>query len=249
MRFIFQIVTTRLPVESTPMMMIKPARCLIFIFFLLPFMVEASDDFQFRGDLKVTKEFRKGFDLSAEYQVRYYHNASEFHASYFSLQPQYNLNKHFTLEGEIRYATSPVWDKSRFGIGLSYKRSFGRWKPSLLAKYQWETYKQSIPEIGQFPATNNYRIKLELGYKAGHGLKPYLSCEPKYIVVQSDGFLSRIRYVGGVEYEFLKNHKLDVSYAIEPHYKTALSGTVYFLEVGYAWYIPKAKRKKEKSGS
>ena len=209
----------------------------------------AVDDFQFRTGLKINKEFRKGFDLSAGYEIRLYKNAEAFKGSYFTLEPSYKLNKNFGIELEARYAVSYAWDKYRLGAGLSYKKDFGKIKGSLLARYQVETFRQSLPEIGQYPAKQNYRLKAEASYKAEKHVKLYASCEPRYQVVENEGMLQRIKTQAGSEWEFIKNHKLDVSYAYQPEYEPAHTFTAWILEVTYSWDIPKGKKPKNEKAA
>jgi hypothetical protein len=203
------------------------------------------NDFQFRTGLKINKAFRKGFDLSAAYELRLYKNAGAFKGSYFTVNPSYKLDKHFGVELEARYAVSHSWDKYRLGAGLSYKKDFGRIKGSLLARYQVETFNQSWPEIGQYPSRQNYRLKAELSYKVSKPVKMYGSCEPRYQVVEQEGMLQRVKTQVGSEWEFIKHHTLDVSYAYQPEYEPGHTFTAWILEATYSWDIPKGKKPKK----
>ena len=143
----------------------------IFLFLMLcakTFLGEPRDaeDFQFRTGLKINKEFRKGFDLGLEYQARLDNNAAHFRGSYFTISPEYKLNKQVSLLTEFRLATSDQWDKYRYGVGLNWRVGYGKWRFTLQAKYQYETYGHSLPEIGQFPPSQFLRMKGEAAWRA-----------------------------------------------------------------------------------
>jgi len=207
----------------------------------------AVNDFQFRTGLKINKEFRKGFDVSAGYELRLHKNAEAFKGSYFTLNPGYKLDKHFGIELEARYAVSYAWDKYRWGAGLSYKKDFGKIKGTLLARYQVEHYKQSMPETGQYPSKQNYRLKAEASCKINKRVKLYASCEPRYQVVENEGMLQRIKTQAGSKWEFMKHHTLDVSYSCQPEYKPGHTYTAWILEATYKWDIPKRKKPKKET--
>ena len=227
--------------------MIKLQGRIVILLFIVCFTeVSAKEnDFQFRTGFDIRKEFHKGFDLSLQYQLRYKNNVHEFQGSYFTVNPEYKINKHYSVEAEIRFATSVVWDKFRYGIGLSYKKKLDKFQLSLRGRYEFEKYRQSIPEIGQFPSKNNFRLRLQSEYKPCKRIKLFASIEPQYRVSESIGYFQRIRNIAGVEWEFIKHHTFTISYAYQPQYKTVNSFTAYILDVHYSWDIPKVKNKKK----
>ena len=205
----------------------------------------AVNDFQLRTGVKINKEFRKGFDVSAGYELRFHKNAEAFKGSYFTVNPKYKLDKHFGIELEGRYATSNTWDKYRLGAGLTYKKDFGKIKFGLLGRYQVETFRQSLPEIGQYPSKQNFRLKAECSRKLVKHVKLYGSVEPRYQVVEKVGSLQRIKWQAGSEWEFIRHHSIDISYAYQPEYEPANQFTAWILEATYSWDIPKTKKTKK----
>lgn len=205
-----------------------------------------EQDFQAWGGLDITHPLTKKMELSAGYEVRYENNAQQFGVSYFSAGPDYKINKHFSAGIDVRYGTNRIWDRFRYGSSVSYKKSILKLQLSLRARYEYEHYKQAIPEIGQFPAKNNFRLRLEAQYKVYKNIKLFVSSEPQYRIVASDNFLQRVRNIGGVNWEFKKNHEVSLSWYYQPEYnETGMHDfTANIISVNYNWTIPKVKKKK-----
>jgi len=221
------------------------------VFALLSFGIAGKtlaqeQDFQAWGGLGITHSLTKKMELSAGYEVRYENNAQQFSVSYFSAGPDYKINKHFTAGIDVRYGTNRIWDRFRYGASISYKKSISKLQLSLRARYEYEHYKQSIPEIGQFPAKNNFRLRLEAQYKVYKNIKLFVSSEPQYRIVASDNFFQRVRNIGGIDWEFKKNHEVSLSWYYQPEYnETGVNDfTANIISINYNWTIPKVKNKK-----
>lgn len=228
------------------MMMIKRLLSFGFLVFAVVSTSRAQEqDFQAWGGIGITHALTKKTELSAGYEVRYENNGQQFGVSYFSAGPDYKINKHFTAGIDVRYGTNRVWDRFRYGAAVTYKKSISKLQLSLRARYEYEHYKQTIPEIGQFPAKNNFRLRLEAQYKIYKNLKLFLSSEPQYRMVASDKFFQRVRNIGGVDWEFKKNHELSLSWYYQPEYnETSVHDfTANIISLTYNWTIPKAKKK------
>ena len=228
------------------MMTIKKIFLFIFLFLGAAGKTIAQEqDFQAWGGLGVTHPLSKKTELSAGYEVRYENNAQQFGVSYFSAGPDYKINKHFTAGIDVRYGTNRVWDRFRYGATITYKKSISKIQLSLRARYEYEHYKQAIPEIGQFPAKNNFRLRLEAQYKVYKNIKLFISSEPQYRMVAGDKFFQRIRNIGGVDWEFKKNHEVSFSWYYQPEYnETGVHDfTANIISINYNWTIPKTKKK------
>lgn len=215
---------------------------------LLPLLGHAQNqEFQSRWGLQFDKEFRKGFDLSLSYQARFDHDSQNFQGSYFSISPSYKINKWLSAAMEFRYATSPVWDKFRLGAGFTAKKNFHKNQVALRLLYQYEFYYQSIPEIGQNPNKNMFRLRLQYTRKLSKDLKVYVSTEPRFLVREQIGWIQRVRNSVGLEWAFIKQHSLDLSYFYQPQFSPAISldNTVHVLNLNYVFSWSKMKKKKK----
>jgi hypothetical protein len=215
---------------------------------LLPNLLcaQGPTDLQARSGLQIEKDFRKGFGLALNYQSRFDHNWQRFSGSYFSATPTYKLSDLLRAEAEVRFATSHQWDKLRFGIGITAKTELGPLQLSAKLRYQHEFFFQALPEIGQFPTRNQFRLKLQAEYKPTKYLKLYLACEPRYRIETHHGQLQRVRNIVGVDWEFMKRHHIDVSYYYQPEFSYSQTNTNHIFLLNYCMEIQKAKKKKKK---
>jgi hypothetical protein len=205
-----------------------------------------SSDFQTRTGIKVTQDLRKGWEVSAGYQLRTYQYARSFRGSYLTLDVSKKLTDAVDGLFEFRYATSPRWDKFRFGIGFMAKTKVGKITFSAKPRYQYEHFLQSWPEIGQFPARQNFRLKLEAERKVVKNLRGHISIEPQVRLDGRYGRFQRIRNIIGLEWEIAKRHHLDASYYYQPQFSSAEVKHVHIAELTYAWDLPKWGKGKKK---
>jgi hypothetical protein len=217
---------------------------------LQPCLLHAqAGDLQARMGLQVKQDLPKGFDLALTYQVRIDHNLQAFSGAYTSADVGYKLGKHLSAVGEIRYATSYDWDKFRFGAGLQWKdKLMKKTDYSIKLRYQREHWLQSWPEIGQFPERNNIRLKIEIERKLAKRLYLHLSTEPQVRIVGRTGGFQRFRNIAGLDWEFLKNHHVDLSYYYQPEFKLGLHSASNYMIVG-SYQISLGKWWKKKDGA
>lgn len=210
---------------------------------LLPFA--QSSDLQTRAGVQLNQNLPKGFDLSVQYQARFDHMSQAFSGSYVSADLGYKLGKHWSTDFEIRFATSNVWDKFRFGIGLTGKAKVEKIDLSAKLRYQYEHYLQNLPEIGQFPDRNNIRLKLQAQRKVVKHVFAHISTEPQFRITSMQGSLQRVRNIVGLDWEFIKRHHIDCSYYYQPQFKGLQVNSVHILVATYAIDLPKWKKKKD----
>ncbi len=221
---------------------------LILLIFLLPFASNAqTSDLQGRAGVQVKQDFRKGFDLSVGYQARLDHGLQSFRGSYFTADLGYKLSKHLGATFEFRYATSPDWDKFRFGLALMGKTKVKKIDLSAKLRYQYEHFLQNWPEIGQFPDRQNIRLKLEAERKVIKHVRGHISIEPQVRIEDRLTSLQRVRNIVGFDWEIVKNHHLDVSYYFQPQFKSAEVRYVNILAATYSLDLEKWKKKKKDS--
>jgi hypothetical protein len=213
----------------------------------LPLLSSAqSSDFQLRAGVEVKQDFRKGFDLSVNYQARFDKGVQHFRGSYFSADMGYKLSDHFNALLEFRYATSRDWDKFRYGIGLVGKTKVGKIDLSAKLRYQYENFLQSLPEIGQYPSRQNIRLKLQVERKVVKHVRGHISAEPQVRIAEMQANFQRIRNIVGLDWEIVKNHHLDVSYYYQPEFKGSRIKSVNMLVGTFSLDLPKWKKKKDK---
>lgn len=201
-----------------------------------------SDDFQFRSGIEIKKDFRKGFDLSVDYQYRRNQNLTMFQASYFSISPSYKINDFFSATFELRYGTSKVWDRFRYAYYLSARNNFNKVQLSLRAGYLRENYLQEVSDINQYISTNSIRVRFQAERKVIKRVKANISAEPIF-QLENGVSLIQMRNIVDAQWEFTKNHSISVGYLHMPSF----SNTIYLrsnhiLQVKYTILIPKSKK-------
>jgi hypothetical protein len=218
--------------------------------FGLPISANAqSSDFQGRAGVKVTQDFRKGFDLSVGYQLRLDHGMQAFRGSYFTADVGYKLSKHLGATFEFRYATSPEWDKFRIGLALTGKTKVEKIDLSAKIRYQYEHFLQNWPDIGQFPDRQNFRLKLEAERKVFKHVRGHISIEPQIRIDGRNASFQRVRNIVGIDWEIVKKHHLDISYYFQPQFKSLEVKYVNILAATFSLDLEKWKKKKKDSDS
>jgi hypothetical protein len=198
-----------------------------------------TSDFQTRTGIQIKQNLPKGFDLAVGYQARTDHAAQRFRGSYFTLDLGYKLTDNSNVLFEFRYATSPRWDKFRFGIGYLAKTKIGKITFSAKLRYQYEHFLQNWPEIDQYPDRQNIRLKLEAERKIVKHLRGHISTEPQFRFEGIHGRFQRIRNIVGVEWEIAKRHHLDLSYYYQPQFNAREVRHIHIAELTYSWDLPK----------
>ncbi len=210
-----------------------------------------ENDFQAWGGIGAVVDITKKIDIEGSYELRYQNNAQEFDVSYFSASTGYKISKHLSAGADIRYGTNKVWDRFRYGLSLGIKKGVKNFQFSGRLKYEYEHFIQTIPEIGQFPSRNNFRVRLQAEYKWRKNVKLFISTEPLYRITDHKNFVQRIRNIAGTSWEFYKNHALEISWYYQPEYTVAgiHDFTAHILSVAYTWSIPKASKKAKTTDS
>lgn len=202
-----------------------------------------SDDFALRTGIELKKDFRKGFGLSVDYQYRRNQNLSRFQASYFSISPTYKINKYFITSAEFRYGISHVWDRYRYAFYFTAKNNIKKFSFSSRIGYLYETFAQEVTDIDQFPSTNNIRFRLLAEYKISKRFKASISTEP-IISLQYGMNMQQMRNIIELDWEFMKNNEISVSYLQMPQFSNAIYlSSNYILQLNYIISIAKKSNK------
>lgn len=212
---------------------------------LLPMMLHAQDqDFQVRAGVELKQDLPDGFALRLGYQARLDENAQQFKGGYTTADLSYKLNKRIDLLGEFRYATSPQWDKFRFGLGLAFSTKVEKIDLSVKLRYQYEHFLQNLPEIGQYPDRQNLRLRLEAERKLVKHVRIHVSTEPQIRSEEMRPHFQRVRNIIGLKWEIAKRHTLDASYYYQPQFKGTLDKTYHMAVLSYSMDLPKWWKKK-----
>lgn len=211
----------------------------VFIFLTVQTLSAQSDDFALRSGIELKKDFRKGIGLDVQYQYRRNQNLSRFQASYFSISPSYKINKYFNASAEFRYGTSHVWDRYRYATYITAKNNFKKIGLSSRIGYLYETFAQEVADIDQFPATNNIRFRVQADYKISKRLKASVSSEP-IITLQHGMEMQQMRNILELDWEFMKNNEISVSYLQMPQFSNAIYlSSNHILQLNYIISIAK----------
>ncbi len=202
-----------------------------------------NDDFRTRTGIELSKDLRKGFRLGIEYQVRTFNNASQFQGSYFTISPSYKINNTLSTQLDVRYATSPIWDRFRFAYYVNAQFKLDKFKYSYRVGYLHEFYLQEYEEIGQFLPTNNFRIRARAERKVFKKTKAQIGVEPVIALNNSRLNFRQIRNTMGLQWEFAKNNELSIEYMWQPFFQTVYQYSNHSIILNYTINIPEFKKK------
>lgn len=212
---------------------------------LLKSKAQYNNDFRTRTGIEITKDLRKGFQLGLQYQVRSVNNASQFQGSYFTLSTGYKINNIFSTQLDVRYATSPIWDRFRFAYYLNAQYKLNKFKYSCRVGYLHEVYKQEFNEIGQFLPTYNFRLRARAERKVFKKTKAQIGVEPVIALNNSKLNFRQIRNIMGLQWEFAKNNELSIEYMWQPFFMQSYLYSNHSIVLNYTINIPEFNKKKE----
>ena len=202
--------------------------------------------FSLRSAAGLKANFSHDLSLSLDAQSRIGNNLLQFGGMYYTLSAKYKITDELKVAPELRLASSSMWDKVRYGIGVEYKIDLGKIDLELRALYQFEHYSQSIADVGQYPDKQNLRCRLLAEYKIKKRLHLFASVEPQYRIEESIGSFQRIRNVVGVNYEVMKHHTFTFAFFIQPQYASTLQKTNFISSLAYSYELPNFFTKKQK---
>jgi len=220
---------------------------LFFIFFLSCFAIFAQvykQDLQLITGIQINKDLPKGFDISAQYQLRANNYLASLRGSYFYASVQYSIIKRLlSSEFEYRYFTSKYNDRHRFSFGMIGKYKLREFTFSDRIVYQREhEYFYTRYENGHKP-TNVLRNRLQVKWDFKKRWDAYVSCEPFLRISNEQNEISRIRSVAGMNWEFKKNHTFNLFYQYQTDVHRNDPEMRHTIGCIYEWDVPKFKKK------
>ena len=218
---------------------------LFIVFFRMSLKAQTTDDFMLWNSFGFKASLSPAMSIDASIQIRLQNNVQHLNGMYFFITPKYEIFDNTMLIADIRYGTSSLWNRIRYGMGLQYKYSLKKLKCSVRGLYQYEYFDNSVPDIGQFPDRYNIRLRLSSEYSITKRISFFAAIEPLYRIEQSIGGLQRIRHTFGFEWEILKRHTITTSFLVQPQYQQAsLQRIQYISHVGYTFELPALYDKK-----
>ena len=201
-------------------------------------VAQIYQDIMMRNSVGIKAELSPKFSVDVSLQSRLQNNLQVFNGMFFYCNPKFQISDNFFLLTDIRYGTGSLWDRMRYGIGFQYKYPLKKIKFSVRGLYQYEHFEQSLPDIGQYPDRNNFRMRVLSEYKMTKRMSVFAAIEPLYRIEQSVGRFQRIRNTIGIEWEILKRHTVTASLFIQPQYQPSLQRIHYIANVGYTFELP-----------
>lgn len=220
---------------------------LSFLLFTCCIAARAQDyqqNLQLISGIQINKDLPKGFDISAQYQLRMSNYFAEVSGSYFFATVQYNIiKKALAAEFEYRYVTSKYEDEHRFGIGLIGKHKYKKFTFSDRLVFQREhEYFNTRYENGHEP-TNVLRNRFQIKWDFKKRWDAYISCEPFFKISNEEKELRRVRSVAGMNWEFKKNHTMNLFYQYQTDINKNEPEMMHTIGCIYEWDVPKFKKK------
>lgn len=215
----------------------------LFCFLITQSKAQYNNDFRTRTGIEINKDLRKGFHLGIQYQIRTINNASQFQGSYFTFSPSYKINNTWSTQLDLRYATSPLWDRFRLAYYINAQHKVHKMKYSYRLGYLHEFYLQEMPEINQYMPTNNFRIRARAEHKIFKNTKAQIGVEPVIALNNQRFSLRQFRNTIGINWEFAKNNELSVDYMWQPFFQQSYQYSNHSIVINYTINLPKFKKK------
>ncbi len=192
------------------------------------------------------KDFKKGFSIDAQYQIRFDHDISTFKASYLSAGLNYKLNKYLSFMVGYRFATNIHDDQHRFSAGIDLKYGKKKWDFDLRLVYQNDIASFNQHFLDYHQPKQNIRARFTLSKTFKKHYEVYASCEPFIAISNKVTEISKIRNMIGFKYDFKKYHRLDIAYLFQPDVNTNHPTWTNALNISYEFELPKWKKFKGK---
>ena len=196
-----------------------------------------SDDFRLRTDVTVKHDLSKKWNISGQFQTRWYDNLNDFKGFYYTLGCAYEPIPNLTIKPEVRLFTSTSIDYLRWGLFADYKHKIAKNSLSLRLGY---TEELDGVVWGDFDLESNQimgRGKLEYQHRLTKKLFGTVSSE-LFFELTDKIELSRIRNFLGCEYKFTKKISAEILWMFQPQYKNSShTHNIFALQTGITFKI------------
>jgi len=220
--------------------LIRRVTCLAFIFFISNATAQ-QNDFGVWAGVSLKHKFSQRFSATLEEQIRLNQNAMAIAQYFTDASLEYSLSKKFKFAFGYRFINNfqqTYYSKRhRMYADLSYKTKFEKFQFILRTRLQEQQKDIHSSEVGYIPdwySRNKLTAKLDLTKK----YMPYASAEMMYLIKAPNAtvnYIEKWRYTIGVEYEFNREHSLDIYYLIQRDRMINDPITLYAVSIGYAY--------------
>lgn len=172
----------------------------------------------------------KKFTLEISEEQRYNVETSDAYGLYSNLSLEYKWNKQLFTTAEYRYKI-PGDSKAqshRVAATVQYKNTIGEFDWSVKTKLQYDIKPDKYE-------TSAWRNKIGLKYDGWKDLKPYVTYEVIYALLNTGSIFNNIRPEFGFDYEFSKEHEITAYYLINKDFNEPDPLSMYVLGLSYVY--------------
>lgn len=232
---------------GTVMMMIRSLRSSILLIFLAGFLVYSDSaigqiqDFQSRFGASIRSEVFSGFDLSLNFEQRFYDNSLRYDRSLVTLGGEYGLGKGFDVSAGARWilvqdARMELNNRFRLNADLSYRYNINYFSIRYRTRFQYGFDDQVLQEtFGNAKLAN--RNRLEIAYHIfGTRFSVFSGGEIYLHINHPTGmFFYRSKLYGGIDYTINLRNEIEVSFTYDNEFNLAEPYDASILGVSYSY--------------
>jgi len=227
---------------------------------LLPALLVAQDaavrinDHQTWGGLGLSYSPFKRTTLSAKYVCRTYGLLEQFKGSYYYLQARRRIDKHWSVDAQVRVMDSHRMDYYRLEGGIRYRaRHHGHTWYTRTAFFN-ERPQLSFGEAMYRPATTYWRQRVYYAHDVVKKVQLEVSAETWVRLNGPAVELDRAAFIGALLFDLPDGWELSTGYLVQPEYAAAQPKSLYAaivtlnLDLDRALDKGKKKKKNRKKG-
>lgn len=178
------------------------------------------NDAQLWTTVGIEKKISKKFSAAFNQEFRFNENITELGTFFSDIGVAYKPHKNWRIEAHYRFCGKKLLDNSysfrhRYYFDLAYRKKFYAFTVMLRERFQSQYADVNTSEDGHIPSYYS-RTKLSLKYNVTKRIAPYLYSEI-FIPLNNPQIkgIDNTRYGLGLEYEFIKNSTLDLSFTYQ----------------------------------
>lgn len=224
--------------------------CLIAVAFLLVTdEVKGKDNSLMYSDagswntFSISYAFNKKFALLFTEELRLRENYSRLNLFYTNVGVEYKVNKYFKTSLVYRWIDKYLENdnfsfRHRLMWDATVKFPYKKYTISYRHRLQVEGRNIVTSESGFMPEWYS-RNKVQLSYNITKKLGAYIDAEFRYQIhdprsIESEGRWHRMRYQGGLDYEFTNKSKFGVYYLIQREWNVSAPENIYITGLEYS---------------
>lgn len=200
-----------------------------------------QNDFGVWASVALKHKFSQKFSATVEEQLRFGNNAGTLVQYFTDAGLEYSISKKFRVALCYRftngYRNTYYSKRHRLYADLSFRTKYSRIQILLRTRIQEQQQDIHSSDNGRIPvwySRNKITSKIDLNKKYA----PYLSAELFYLLSapnEEGGYVDKMRYSAGVEYEFNRVHAIDLHYLIQQDKNLNDPVTDFVIGIGYVF--------------